>query len=77
MRSFLLAYNHCPIQEVQMELLHPFNKNLLHDLKEDTTGAPHVHLKAVVAVSEEALWGSVPARGDVLCVRGLGVHTAT
>lgn len=73
----LFAYNHCPIQEVQMEILHPFNKNLLHDLKEDTTGAPHVHLKAVVAVSEEALWGSVPACGDVLCVRGLGVDTAT
>lgn len=77
MRSFLLANNHCPIQEVQMEILRPFNKNLPHDLKEDTTGAPHVHLKAVVAVSEEALRGSVPACGDILCVRGLGVHAAT
>lgn len=48
-----------------------------HDLIEDTTSAPHVHLQAVVAVSEEALWGSVPACGDVLGVGGLGVNTAT
>lgn len=48
-----------------------------HDLKEDTTSTPHVHLKAVVPISEEALWGSVPACGDVFCVRGLGVHTPT
>lgn len=45
-----------------------------HDLKEHTAGTPHVHLKAVVAVSEEALWSSVPARGYVFRVRGLGVN---
>lgn len=50
-------------------------ENLPHDLIEDTTCAPHVHLKAVVAVSQEALWSSVPAGRDVLCVRWLGVHT--
>lgn len=48
-----------------------------HDLKEDTAGAPDVHLQAVVAVGEEALRGSVPARGDVLCVGGLRVHAPT
>lgn len=48
-----------------------------HDLKEDAAGAPHVHLKAVVAVGEEALGGSVPAGRDVLRVRGLGVNAAT
>lgn len=52
-------------------------ENLPHDLIEDTACAPHVHLKAVVAVSQEALRGSVPACGDVLRVRGLGVHAAT
>lgn len=52
-------------------------QNLPHDLIEDTTGAPHVHLEAVVAVSQEALWGSVPACGDVLRVRRLGVHAPT
>lgn len=51
-------------------------EDLPHDLIEDATRAPHVHLEAVVAVGEEALWSSVPARGDVLCVRRLGVHTA-
>lgn len=50
-------------------------QNLPHDLIEDTTCAPHVHLKAVVAVGQEALWSSVPARGDVLGVRRLGVNT--
>lgn len=44
-----------------------------HDLEEDAAGAPHVHLKAVVAVGEEALRGSVPAGRDVLRVRRLGV----
>lgn len=48
-----------------------------HDLKEDAASAPHVHLKAVVAVSEEALGGSVPAGRYVFCVRGLGVNAAT
>lgn len=50
-------------------------QNPPHDLVEDTTCAPHVHLEAVVAVSQEALWSSVPARGDVLRVRRLGIHT--
>lgn len=45
-----------------------------HDLKEDAAGTPHVHLKAVVAVSEEALWSSVPAGRYVFRVRGLGVN---
>lgn len=48
-----------------------------HDFKEDTAGAPNVHLEAVIPVSEQALWGSVPACGDVLCVRGLRVHAPT
>lgn len=48
-----------------------------HDLKEDAASAPHVHLKAVVAVSEEALGGSVPAGRYVFRVRGLGVNAAT
>lgn len=56
-------------------LIH-LKENLPHDLIENTTCAPHVHLKAVVAVCQEALWSSIPAGGDVLCVRGLGVHTA-
>lgn len=38
-----------------------FPAEVPHDLKENTTSAPDVHLQAVVAVSEEALWGSVPA----------------
>ena len=50
---------------------------VLHDLEEDTANAPDVHLQAVVSVGEEALWSSVPAGGDVLCVRRLGVHTPT
>lgn len=45
------------------------------DLKEDTADAPDVHLEAVVSVGEEALGGPVPAGGDVLGVRRLGVHT--
>lgn len=52
-----------------------FHLDLPHDLIEDTTCAPHVHLEAVVAVGQEALRRSVPAGGDVLCVRRLGVHT--
>lgn len=48
-----------------------------HDLEEDAAGAPHVHLEAVVAVSEEALGGPVPAGRDVFRVRGLGVDAAT
>lgn len=48
-----------------------------HDLEEDAASAPHVHLKAVVAVGQEALWGSVPAGGDVFRVRGLGVNAPT
>lgn len=48
-----------------------------HDLKEDAASAPHVHLKAVVAVGEEALGGSVPAGRYVFRVRGLGVNAAT
>lgn len=48
-----------------------------HDLKKDTAGTPNIHLQAVVAVSEEALGGSVPACGDVLSVRRLGVHAPT
>lgn len=48
-----------------------------HDLKEDTASAPHVHLKAVVAIGEEALGGSVPAGRNVFRVRRLGVNAAT
>lgn len=48
-----------------------------HDLEEDAASAPHVHLKAVVAVGQEALRGSVPAGGDVLRVRGLGINAPT
>lgn len=48
-----------------------------HDFKEDTTGAPNVHLKAVIPVGEQALGGSVPACGDVLCVWRLRVHAPT
>lgn len=39
-----------------------------HDLEEHAAHAPHVHLVVVVAVREQALRGSVPARGDVLRV---------
>lgn len=49
-------------------------RNPPHDLVEDTACTPHVHLEAVVAVGQEALRSSVPACGDVLRVRGLGVH---
>lgn len=52
-------------------------QTLPHDLKEDATGAPHVHLKAVVAISEEAFWCSVPACGYVFRVWRLGVHAPT
>lgn len=61
----------------QMKMPCPFCVEVPHDLKEDTTSTPHVHLKAVVPISEEALWGSVPACGDVFCMWRLGVHTPT
>lgn len=46
-------------------------------LKEHATNSPHVHLVSVVAICQQALWGSVPAGGDVLCVRLLGVDAPT
>ncbi len=42
-----------------------------------TTHAPHIHFGAVVAISEEALWGAVPSCGDVLRVGLLGLDAAT
>ena len=47
------------------------------NLKEDTANAPHIHLVGVIAICEEALRRSVPACGDVLCIRLLGVDPAT
>lgn len=58
-------------------MLCPLPAEVPHDLKEDTTSTPQVHLIVVVPTGEQALWGSVPARGDVLCVRGPGGHTQT
>ena len=41
--------------------------------EEDTAIAPDVHFGVIVAVSHEALGGSVPASGDVLGVGLFGV----
>ena len=43
------------------------------DLVEHTACTPQIHLGGVEAVGEEALRGAVPARGDVLGIRLLGV----
>jgi hypothetical protein len=40
------------------------------DLKEDTADTPHVHLEGIVAVGQQALWRSVPPRGDVPAEKG-------
>lgn len=43
------------------------------DLVEHTARAPQVHFVGVEAIGEETLWGAVPAGGNVLCVRLLGI----
>lgn len=58
-------------------MLCPLPAEVPHDLKEDTTSTPQVHLIVVVPTGEQALWGSVPARGNVLGVRGPGGHAQT
>lgn len=68
---------HIKVLSLVIRMLCLFCVEVPHDLKEDTTSTPHVHLKAVVPISEEALWGSVPACGDVFCVWRLGVHAPT
>lgn len=45
------------------------------DFEVDAADTPVVHLLVVVAVSEQALWGSVPPSGDVLREWGLGVDS--
>lgn len=45
------------------------------NLEEHTAGAPHVHSGAVEPIGEQTLGGPVPARGDVFCVRLLGIDT--
>lgn len=45
------------------------------DLIEHAARAPQVHLVCVEAIGEETLRGPVPAGGDVLCVRLLGIDT--
>ena len=44
--------------------------------KEHASHPPQIHLVPVVSVRQQALGGSVPTRGDVLCVRLLGVDAA-
>ena len=45
------------------------------DFEHDTTDTPQVHLVTVVSISQEALWRTVPTRGDVLCIGLLRVDT--
>ena len=46
------------------------------DFEEDAADTPKVHLVAVVAIGEEALWCPVPPGGDVLCIGLLRVDSS-
>ena len=41
-----------------------------HNFKEHTPNTPHVHLVTIVAISEQALWGSIPDNDEIktLCI---------
>ena len=45
------------------------------NLKEHAAHSPQVHLVTIVAVCQQALWRSVPPRGNVLGVRLLGINS--
>ena len=46
------------------------------DLEHNAAGAPQIHLRAVVSVRKEALWGAVPPCGDILRVWLLTINTS-
>ena len=46
------------------------------DFEEDAADTPKIHLVAVVAIGEEALWRPVPPGGDVLCIGLLRVDSS-
>ena len=45
--------------------------------EEDAANAPNIHFVAIVTICHEALWGTIPARRNVLRQRWLAVKSAT
>mgnify|MGYP006093796285 len=48
-----------------------------YNFEKDTAKAPEIHFVTVVAISEQALWCSIPPGRNIFSVRLLGVDTST